>query len=41
MADLSIDTSAMNLHELRKLIRDRVGNKTTTDLSLLFQILWL
>lgn len=37
MADLSIDTSAMNLHQLRELIRNRVGSKVTPSMSLLFQ----
>lgn len=37
MADLSIDTSQMNLHELRGLIANRVGGKTSQDMSLLFQ----
>ncbi len=37
MADLSIDTSNMNLHELRELIRNRVGEKSQSGMSLLFQ----
>ena len=37
LADLSIDTSEMNLHQLRQLIRERVVKKTGTGLSLMFQ----
>lgn len=37
MADLSVDTSTMNLHQLRKLIRERVGEKSSAGLSLMFQ----
>jgi len=36
-ADLYIDTSRTNLHQLRDLIRDRVAKKNTQTLSLLFQ----
>lgn len=37
MADLSIDSSTLSLHELRQLIGDRVGGKSSSDMSLLFQ----
>ena len=37
MADLSIDSSTMTLHELRQLIGDRVGGKLSSDMSLMFQ----
>ena len=37
MAHLTIDTSNMNLHELRGMIANRVGNKTSAEMSLLFQ----
>ena len=37
MADLSIDTSQMNLHELRHLVRSRVGDKFSSDMALMFQ----
>lgn len=37
MADLSIDTSEMNLHQLRQLIRERVVKKVDSGLSLMFQ----
>lgn len=37
MADLSIDTSSMNLHQLRELVRERVGQKAEASLSVLFQ----
>ena len=37
MADLSIDSSTMSLHELRQVIGDRVGGKSSSDMSLLFQ----
>lgn len=37
MADLSIDTSKMNLHELRHLVRSRVGDKISADMALMFQ----
>jgi UPF0042 nucleotide-binding protein len=37
MADLSIDTSAMNLHQLRELIRERVGQNFSTDIAIMFQ----
>ena len=37
MADLSIDSSTLSLHELRQLIGDRVGGKLSSDMSLLFQ----
>ncbi len=36
-ADLYIDTSLTNLHQLRDLIRDRISNKDTSKLSLLFE----
>jgi UPF0042 nucleotide-binding protein len=37
MADLSIDTSKMNLHELRHLIRNRIGDKVSSEMALMFQ----
>jgi len=37
MADLSIDTSALNLHQLRELIRERVGQKAAPDIAIMFQ----
>lgn len=37
MADLSIDSSTMTLHELRQLISDRVGGKSSPEMSLMFQ----
>lgn len=37
MADLNVDTSDMNLHQLRQLIRDRVVSKSEVGLSLMFQ----
>ncbi|MGB1192103.1 MAG: RNase adapter RapZ [Pseudomonadales bacterium] len=37
MADLSIDSSTMTLHELRQLISDRVGGKSSSEMSLMFQ----
>ena len=37
MADLNIETSRMNLHDLRHLISFRIGKKITNDMSLLFQ----
>ncbi len=37
MADLNIDTSDMNLHQLRQLVRERVVRKSESSLSLLFQ----
>ena len=37
MADLSIDTSAMGLYDLRDLIRNRVGGKIAADMSVMFQ----
>ena len=37
MADLSIDTSQMNLHELRHLVRSRVGDKVSSEMALMFQ----
>lgn len=37
MADLSIDTSTMNLHQLREFIRERIGQNNTPDLALMFQ----
>jgi len=36
-ADLSIDTSRTNIHQLRELIRDRVGRKETGSMSILFE----
>jgi len=36
-ADLYIDTSLTNLHQLRDLIKDRISNKNTAKLSLLFE----
>ncbi len=36
-ADLYLDTSHSNLHQLRSLIRERVAGKNTTGISLLFQ----
>lgn len=36
-ADLYIDTSHTHLHQLRDLIKDRVGRKTTRSMSLLFE----
>ena len=37
MADLHIDTSQLNLHQLRQLIRDRIGVKADTGMALMFQ----
>jgi len=37
VADLMIDTSHMNTHELRKLLSDRIADSTTTHLSILFE----
>ena len=37
MADLNIETSRMNLHDLRYLISFRIGKKLSNDMSLLFQ----
>ena len=37
MADLSIDTNKMNLHELRHLVRSRVGDKVSSEMALMFQ----
>ncbi|MEA3412706.1 MAG: RNase adapter RapZ [Pseudomonadota bacterium] len=36
-ADLVIDTTKTNLHQLRAIIRDRVGQRGSTRMSLLFQ----
>ncbi len=36
-ADLTIDTSTMTLHELRDLIKKRVGNAASEGIALLFQ----
>ena len=36
-ADLVIDTTQTNVHQLRNLIRDRVGNIDRTGMSILFQ----
>jgi UPF0042 nucleotide-binding protein len=36
-ADLYIETSHTNLHQLRDLIRDRISNKTKQTLSIMFQ----
>jgi len=36
-ADLYIDTSFTNLHQLRDQVRDRISNKDTAKLSLLFE----
>jgi len=36
-ADLYIDTSCTNLHQLRDQIRNRISNKETANLSLLFE----
>ncbi|MGB5325520.1 MAG: RNase adapter RapZ [Pseudomonadales bacterium] len=37
MADLCVDTTSLNQHQLRELIRQRVGNYTGKGLALLFQ----
>ena len=37
MADLNIETSRMNLHDLRHLISFRIGKKLSSDMSLLIQ----
>jgi len=37
MADLNVDTSELNLHQLRQVIRDRVVSKSEVGLSLMFQ----
>ena len=37
MADLSIDTATMNLHQLRELVKQRIGEKQGTGLSVMFQ----
>lgn len=37
MADIYIDTSDLNLHELREIVTGRVLGKTTREMSLLFQ----
>jgi UPF0042 nucleotide-binding protein len=36
-ADLVVDTTATNVHQLRELIRGHIGNKVTHGLSLFFQ----
>ncbi|MES9844686.1 MAG: RNase adapter RapZ [Candidatus Sedimenticola sp. PURPLELP] len=36
-ADLRIDTTHTNIHELRKIIRSRIGERANNELSLLFQ----
>ncbi len=36
-ADLVIDTTSTNVHQLRKLIRERINSKTDQELSLFFQ----
>lgn len=36
-ADLVVDTTSTNVHQLRELIRERIGNKVTHGLSLYFQ----
>jgi UPF0042 nucleotide-binding protein len=36
-ADLVIDTTSTNVHQLRELIRERVGHKSKSGLSLFFQ----
>ena len=37
MADLSIDTTTMNLHQLRELIEQRIGETSGKGLSVMFQ----
>lgn len=37
MADLTIETSNLNLHDLRGLIKERIGKKQNPGLSILFQ----
>lgn len=37
MADLSIDTATLNLHQLRELLKQRVGAKSGQGLSVMFQ----
>lgn len=36
-ADLVVDTTSTNVHQLRELIRERIGNKVNHSLSLFFQ----
>jgi len=36
-ADLCIDTSRTNIHQLRELVRDRIGKNDTGSMSILFQ----
>ena len=37
LADLTLDTTSMSVHELRSLIRLRVADKTSTDIAILFE----
>lgn len=37
LADLTLDTTTMSVHELRSLIRLRVADKTSTDIAILFE----
>ncbi|WP_430461377.1 RNase adapter RapZ [Thalassolituus sp. LLYu03] len=37
LADLTLDTTTMSVHELRSLIRLRVADRTSTDIAILFE----
>ncbi len=37
LADLTLDTTSMSVHELRSLIKLRVADKTSTDIAILFE----